>query len=656
MIHERLNEKLHNLKDFTSNFKNLILLFQSKKDICRSFFDSQSDIKSVDILSNIDFEKSIEQIDDFKANLDKIEEMNNSEEQFSSGFVKLIVSEFVNVDFNQFPYLQKHCVDACVNFISDIQKQPIAFDPNNMRTTIAFLSAYTNYLAIFNAKSTSFEIFNKLKHIQNNIVMIGANGSGKSTFSRNLKSILSKQITVIPSQQLLFYKAPYSIVTGTDHIRSVYDYQHKDKLGHTDDIKTDTQDDFTNLILAIKKDEEIITKHYYETNIKEESKLLKIQRVWKRFINDKTIIFDSYQVKIKTSSSSPYSINSLSDGEKAIIYYSAHIFFAEENAYIIIDEPENHMHTALCDKLWNVLEQERPDCTFVYLTHNLDFAVSRNNKTILWNKSFTPPKTWDFEELPQDNDIPERLMTEIVGTRKNLLFCEGESKSSLDFRLYNILFDNFTVVPMRTRDDVIKSVLAYNANPMFHYKAIGIVDRDNYRDLSTLQNSGIYVLDTNEVENILCDEEFISKAITHFYTPNNYTVDTFKRDFFKIFNENIDSLSLQYATDFINDKIHSSFVSNRTDLETIKTEFSNICGINIDETYSTRKAYLQSLYDNQNYIEALSNCNLKKQLTRRLANKVIDRFEDRALEYISRTPEIKSMLINKYLSHIPQII
>ena len=59
------------------------------------------------------------------------------------------------------------------------------------------------------------------------------------------------------------------------------------------------------------------------------------------------------------------------------------------------------MHTALCDKLWNVLEQERPDCTFVYLTHNLDFAVSRNNKTIIWNKSFTPPKFWDFEELPK---------------------------------------------------------------------------------------------------------------------------------------------------------------------------------------------------------------------------------------------------------------
>lgn len=656
MIHERLNEKLQNLKDFANNFKNLILFIKTHRDSCISFFETKSNTQCVQLLSEMDFDDIVNQIADFQANLTEIEEMNASTQQFSTGFIKLIVSEFVNIDLNEFLYLQKNNTDICQTFITDIQRDPIVFTAENMRIMVSFFTTYKKYLTIFNTKSASFEIFNKLKHIQNNIVMIGANGSGKSTFSRNLKSILSKQITVIPSQQLLFYEAPYSIVTSTDHIKSVFDYQHKDKLGHTTDIKKDTQDDFTNLILAIKKDEEIVTKRYYDTDQKEDSKLLKIQRVWERFIENKKIVFDNYKVNIQTASGTPYSINSLSDGEKAIIYYAGHIFFAEENAYIIIDEPENHMHTALCDKLWNALERERPDCTFVYLTHNLDFAVSRNNKTILWNKSFTPPKTWDFEELPQDDDIPERLMTEIVGTRKNLLFCEGESKSSLDFKLYNILFDNFTIIPMRTRDDVIKSVLAYNANPMFHYKAIGIVDRDNYRDLSTLQGSGIYVLDTNEVENILCDEEFVSKAITYFCTPNNYTVDDFKREFFALFSRSIDSLSLQYATDFINDKIHSSFISNRTDLEVIKTEFANICGIDIDQAYSTRKNYLQSLYDGQNYAEALSHCNLKKQLTRQLANKIIDRFEDRALEYINRTPEIKILLINKYLSHVPQII
>ena len=52
-------------------------------------------------------------------------------------------------------------------------------------------------------------------------------------------------------------------------------------------------------------------------------------------------------------------------------------------------------------------------------------------------------------------------------------------------------------------------------------------------------------------------------------------------------------------------------------------------------------------------MEALSNSNLKKSLTRQLANKIIDHYEDRVLEYISRTPEIKELLINKYFSEIP---
>lgn len=246
-------------------------------------------------------------------------------------------------------------------------------------------------------------------------------------------------------------------------------------------------------------------------------------------------------------------------------------------------------------------------------------------------------------------------MTEIVGTRKNLLFCEGSNKSSIDFRLYNILFDNYTVIPMNTRDDVIKSVLAYNANPMFHFKAIGIVDRDNYRDLTTLAGKGIYVLNTNEVENVLCDEDFIECAIQRFLPPD-YSVDKFKEDFFKLFSDNIEKMSIEYIADFINDKLRSTAIMERIDLSLIKTEFSDFSSIDLDSLYSQRKAFLQALYDNKDYESALSNCNLKKQLTCQLANKVINRFEDRALEMINQTPDLQELLIRKYLSHVPQTI
>ena len=89
--------------------------------------------------------------------------------------------------------------------------------------------------------------------------------------------------------------------------------------------------------------------------------------------------------------------------------------------------------------LWDKLEQIIKDCTFVYLTHNVDFAVSRINATILWNKSFTVPDSWDIKVIPLNTEIPDELLVEIAGSRKNVLFCEGE-KSSLDYKaLFNFI-------------------------------------------------------------------------------------------------------------------------------------------------------------------------------------------------------------------------
>ena len=113
-------------------------------------------------------------------------------------------------------------------------------------------------------------------------------------------------------------------------------------------------------------------------------------------------------------------------------------------------------------------------------------------------------------------------------------------------------------------------------------------------------------------------------------------------------------MSIEYVTDFINDKLQSTAITERKDLLSIKTEFSDFASIDIDSLYNKRKAFLESLYDNKDYENALSNCNLKNQLTCQLANKVINHFVDRALEMINQTPEIQELLIRKYLSHIPQ--
>ena len=71
-----------------------------------------------------------------------------------------------------------------------------------------------------------------------------------------------------------------------------------------------------------------------------------------------------------------------------MFYYIAHILLAIDNSYIIVDEPENHLHPTNCNKLWDELEKERCDCKFIHLTHNINFATTHSNCTILRNKKF----------------------------------------------------------------------------------------------------------------------------------------------------------------------------------------------------------------------------------------------------------------------------
>lgn len=655
MINENLDNKLKQFNTITDNALEILTLIKENYNRIIEELKKQSNyFQYKNSLENINFDFCLTQINNFKEIIRQLTALNNSEEEYSPQFVNLIVNYFVNIDVNQqYSYLSNLTKSHVLEFVDGIKKQPAQYSQTQIMQLSNFLNNKDGYFFDFNNRTIAFEIFNKLKSINNNIVMIGANGSGKSTLSRHLRALYSSNLTVIPSQQLLYYNVPNSISTTKSYLDQLHEYQKQDKLGNSSSIKEQTQDDFTNLILALVEDKKRKAMRAIDGKMNESAPIINdVFDIWKQFIQSKNIMLDEkleYKINIYDKNKMLYDFNRLSDGEKAILYYCGHVLLASKNSYIVVDEPENHMHTALCDKLWNILEGNRSDCTFVYLTHNLDFAVSRNNKTILWNKSFSPPNQWDFEELPKDELIPERLMIEIVGTPKSLLFCEGKDKSSLDYKLYNILFPNYTVVPMSTRNDVIRSVKAYNANPNLHNKAIGIVDRDNY----TSCDENIFTTSTNEVENILCDEKLLTALISHFYCK--ISIQNFIDEFFKLFAAHTEILALEYVTDFINDKFNSSYIRERKDITKIKDEFDNFYkNIDTEEIYKERLSFLASLISKRDYKEALSNCNLKKALTKGLCNRmVINDYEEKALEYINRNQEIKNMLIAEYFKDIP---
>lgn len=379
--------------------------------------------------------------------------------------------------------LEKSTQDNICTFLDRQKYLYLDISPNDNRV-ISFVRDipyyYTQHIDNLLNLQCKLHIFDQIKAIDGSIVMIGANGSGKSTFARQLNGKLDNNIVILSAQHFLYYDRQNTISASGDEIQKVHNFQANAKLGNNRDFQQLIMSDMNDLIDALVAQHTDCALELYDNGNHNSSYLTKTIEIWDKIIEHRHLENDRTGLYVTGPDISQYNFNQLSDGEKAVFYYIAHILLAPENSYIVVDEPENHLHIAICNKLWDALEKERSDCKFIYLTHNLNFATTRSNCTILWNKKFMPPYNWDFEILPENEIIPEVLVMELVGSRKNICFCEGNDKSSLDYKLYCVLFPQYTVIPVAGHRNVIDYVNAYNGTSAFITQAVGIIDGDHH--------------------------------------------------------------------------------------------------------------------------------------------------------------------------------
>lgn len=204
----------------------------------------------------------------------------------------------------------------------------------------------------------------------------------------------------------------------------------------------------------------------------------------------------------------------MSDGERVMLYMICQVLVQRPNTLLIVDEPELHIHKSIVDKLWTRLESERNDCVFMYITHDLNFALSRNGAKILWVKSYSGTD-WEYEFLDSADyeDIPEALLYEIIGTRQKVLFVEG-TKNSYDHYLYQEIYKDkgYHVIPCGGCQEVIRLVKAKRTYEKLNaINVYGIIDRDfrTEGEISALQGDGIYCLEVAEVENLFVVPELL---------------------------------------------------------------------------------------------------------------------------------------------------
>jgi len=243
------------------------------------------------------------------------------------------------------------------------------------------------------------------------------------------------------------------------------------------------------------------------------TRLDKVKRTWELILPHRELIVGGLRIQtcIRGDSSKIYNSSEMSDGERVIFYLIGQCLAAPKDGIVVIDEPELHLHKSVQSPLWSEIEKLRPDCLFVYLTHDVDFAVAQEGAQRVWLKSFDG-EGWDWELIKDDSDLPDDLLIEVLGSRKPVVFVEGESGSH-DVALYREILAKFLVIPRGSCDQVIQAVRALRSNSQLHHLQVyGLIDRDRrtLAEVAALEDDHVFTLDVAEVENLFCTEEILA--------------------------------------------------------------------------------------------------------------------------------------------------
>lgn len=506
--------------------------------------------------------------------------------------------------------------------------------------------------------SFSVYFFGKLGFFTENITAIGANGSGKTSLVNKLKEALENNGVVIPAQKILLIEKNNTINDPLSTANLLKEFQIMDKSSKTNNINQ-TQKEFSAVINNLLAENNSDSNKYKNLAIEQnrakldippppKSKLYRSIEIWNSLISHRHMkCEDGFNITLQQADETPYFTNSASDGEKVLLYIIAHILQAPKNGFIVIDEPEMYLNKSIVSKIWDKLEKERSDCVFVYLTHDVEFASSRKDSKKLWVKSFQYPVNWDIEEIP-NNKIPEKLIMELLGSRKNILFCEGEIGSN-DEKVLNILFPNLTIKPVSSCENVINYTKALNQVNSMSTQAIGLIDSDhhNRKRLTSLEKNNVFNFSVAEIENLLLDEELLLDLAKNNMCDQS-DVNQIKSLVIKKFSDDIELQISNYISANIDYIYKSSHVKKGNTLKEVSKHYDDFnAQIDIHKTYRERSEFITSVIKENNYekvIQSYNNKGLKVVVNNKLN---ITNFTERMIKLI-KNRECNNEFINRY--------
>lgn len=348
---------------------------------------------------------------------------------------------------------------------------------------------------------------------------VGANGSGKTRLAAQAERQWGKQAHRISAHRSLRLN-PSVAKINEQNARNGLRFGYQDiregqenafRIGHRWGHKAETflLNDFDFLVQYLFAEQSNIALQTHNAahagNVEklELTHFQKLITIWNRILPHRSLKVTGDDINASADGQQPYSAAAMSDGERAIFYMLGQVLVAEQNSVLIFDEPELHVHRAILSRLWDEVEVARPDCAFLVITHDLEFAASRAGQKFVIRR-YEMPNKWEVERVPEDTGFDEEVATLILGSRKPILFVEGTG-SSLDLAIYRACYPDWTVLPRGACENVIHAVatMRHNAN-LTRIECSGIVDADDYNaeEKQRLSSLGVAVLPVSEIENL----------------------------------------------------------------------------------------------------------------------------------------------------------
>ena len=347
-----------------------------------------------------------------------------------------------------------------------------------------------------------------------------------------------------------------------------------------------------------------------------------------------------------------YSVSKMSDGERNALLIASNVLLTKLDSLIIIDEPERHLHHSITIPFVNNLIKLRPDLKFIISTHDIGFAQSFDDSQFILlngcNYINQHSIVWDAQLLSSENlSNLEHISRNILGSRKKIIFIEGEN-NSLDLPIYSLIFPNVSVIPKVTCKEVMQNVRGIKSADFLHWLNVyGIIDRDGREDseCEKLKNENIFCLEQYSIESIYY-HPFLQKKVylkkvelegeDGIYNPESY-ID----ELLGIFTQH----KVRLCNRLIEKTVRNQFESKIPTQQIISTENNYEISINLEQIRINEETLFNRSVENKDIIQLLSRYPIRETpllecVRKKLGFQTKSKYENTVIQILKRDEEV----------------